>query len=153
MRAIEVRICALGALADDDRLELAGFEERRDGEFLVLSGSVEDHPALMGVLELLHRRGLRIRDVEVIGPAPPEGSPSAHGAVVARFELLPTGLLRLALKDSHVREGSTTVALTVELDDNGALFDVLGHLEDLAIEFTRINVRGTPRAETDPAGG
>lgn len=152
MPALEVRICARGALTDADLLELAGFENEGHGSFVVLRGTVADHPALLGVLERLRRSGLRIRDVEVLVREP--ASDAGGGPVVARFAFRGRvgGLLRVAVAGGDVIEEPATTTLEVEIGDDGeALFDVLAHLEDLALEFEEIHVRREHEAHDPPA--
>lgn len=141
MPPIEVRICALGTLAEVVRRELAGFEERGDGSLVVLCGVVADQPALIGVLVRLRRAGLHIRDVERVPVCSPPVV-SSEQAVVARFEIQGrvADLLHLAL-DGALDEAPATTTLEVALEDDDALFDILAVLEHLAVDIREVHVR------------
>lgn len=143
MAAVEVRICARGALSELDRRELPGFEESGDGSLVVLRGVVVDQPALLGVLERLRRAGLHIRDVERVSP---EGPTEAGGpaVAVARFEFtgMVADLLRITLAEAQLVEDSATTTMEVALgDDDDALFGLLARIEQLALDIREVHVR------------
>lgn len=141
--ALRVRICARGLLEDAAREELAGFVvETCDVSHVALHGTVPDQPALLGVLELLRRSGLRIRDVETV-PGRPEATTARPGAAVARVQIRGRvgDLLALVLDPVLIAETSATTTVEVDLrDDHDAVFELLGRLERLALEVVEVHI-------------
>ncbi|NCD15941.1 MAG: hypothetical protein EOL91_01255 [Actinobacteria bacterium] len=139
---LEVRICARGTLPESARRELAGFDEWCDNSHVVLRGEVADLPAIVGVLELLRRAGLHIRDVELVplGGSPASGTSSA----VARIAFLGnvSELLTLVIDGARIAETPATTTVEVALpDDTDALFELLAHVERLALDIVELHVR------------
>lgn len=139
----EVRLCAHGALPDDARRELADFAEVPNEESVVLRGAVADQAALLGVLDLLRRAGLHLRDVEAVTSIPDTGSSPVVARLVLKGEV--ADLLHLVVTEPHTITASATTTLEIALpDDAEALFRLLDQLERLALDVHEVHVRPQP---------
>lgn len=154
MPSIEVCICAEGTLPAEEVLELADLGIHTHVDHVVLDGTVVDQAALMGVLELLRRSGMRIRDV-----APAASDRDSHrrddrdDTHVASLSVVGRAgdLLRAVLGDAVVTEQSTTTTAEVVLSRADDLFDVLGRLGALGLEVRSVHVGRS--ADPSPGDG
>ena len=148
MPSIEVCICAEGSLPAEAILELADLGIHTHVDHVVLDGAVVDQAALMGVLELLRRSGLRVRDVSPaetgragrrdVHPCDDDGLDDhlVSLSIVGR-----TGdLLRAVLDGAVVTEQPTTTTAEVVLSRADDLFEVLGRLGALGLELRSVHV-------------
>jgi hypothetical protein len=132
---IEIRICAEGALPQEEAGELAHLGLSSHVDHVVIRGTLVDQAALMGVLARLHRAGLRIQDVTSAGAA----FPAAHVAhlvlagQVAEF-------VRSALPDAVVTEHPPTTTAEVDIAGEDDLFDLLDRLESLGLELRAVHL-------------